>query len=465
MALTFDPRALLAITAVLGIVFTVLLHVMARNLPRRILGIKEWRNASLLWVAGTSLLITRGVIPELFSAMLANLAITSSHVMVAMALARLSNRHQVPRMATGTAAVSLSAYALLWSLGSDYQIAALPIYFGNGFLLALMGYLSTRIETKSAASVVLGMVFTALAVVVFLRGATVLIGELSHTPLTHWIPHSLYDPSWLQRIYVASYPIGYVFGTLCFLLHTLHSVQKYADHETARLEDAVKARTHSLESILRENRLLQREIMQVVDQERTAVGAELHDDLGQRLLGISMQARLLLLSSAAMEPAARGVVENLEKNVIDAMNRVREIAHDLAPVGEIEGRSSLGCSLRNLCDNQNHFGIPVVFAAQDAIPQVGQNTATHLYRIAQECLQNACRHGKAKTIAVNLSPSGQGIRLEIVDDGEGFDIGNVDRFRSRGLHIMQYRCALIGYEMAIRTEARKGTAVIVQPSG
>jgi signal transduction histidine kinase len=84
--------------------------------------------------------------------------------------------------------------------------------------------------------------------------------------------------------------------------------------------------------------------------------------------------------------------------------------------------------------------------------------ATHLYRIAQEAITNAVKHGRAKSIVVSLNSSGDESTLTITDDGSGFPVG-ASATGGLGLRIMKYRAEMIGASLRIRPADSKGTTV------
>ena len=82
--------------------------------------------------------------------------------------------------------------------------------------------------------------------------------------------------------------------------------------------------------------------------------------------------------------------------------------------------------------------------------------ATHLYRIAQEAINNATRHGKARNIFLFLHAAGRSIRLRVVDDGTGISESGSE---GMGLDIMRYRARLIGGQLTIKTRYSRGTII------
>jgi signal transduction histidine kinase len=88
--------------------------------------------------------------------------------------------------------------------------------------------------------------------------------------------------------------------------------------------------------------------------------------------------------------------------------------------------------------------------------------ATNLYRIAQEAISNAVRHGRARHIVISLAMDGDAMRLSVRDDGQGFD-GTQGTHDGLGLSIMRYRAELVGGVLEVDTDARGTTVLCVAP--
>jgi signal transduction histidine kinase len=88
-------------------------------------------------------------------------------------------------------------------------------------------------------------------------------------------------------------------------------------------------------------------------------------------------------------------------------------------------------------------------------------TAIHLYRITQEAIHNATRHGGAKRILVTLASRGREHRLSIKDDGCGFDPREIRAGAGAGLRLMSYRANMIGGTFSAESELQRGTQVSV----
>jgi len=97
-------------------------------------------------------------------------------------------------------------------------------------------------------------------------------------------------------------------------------------------------------------------------------------------------------------------------------------------------------------------------SAELAIPATARS---HLYRIAQEALNNAIRHAKAQAVKMELTVSPRVVRLTISDDGKGFS-ARAERSVGMGLRTMQNRATAIGATLAIRTGSEAGTSITIE---
>jgi len=86
-------------------------------------------------------------------------------------------------------------------------------------------------------------------------------------------------------------------------------------------------------------------------------------------------------------------------------------------------------------------------------------TATHLYRIAQESITNAIKHGRSERIEIRLSSTPKRIILAVLDDGVGFD-ATARRGEGMGLRIMDHRAQMIGGTVVVQKRAGRGTTVV-----
>jgi PAS domain S-box-containing protein len=202
---------------------------------------------------------------------------------------------------------------------------------------------------------------------------------------------------------------------------------------------------------------LEREVLAISERERRAFSGELHDGVGQQLSGIAYVTNVLrerLWEAHSPEVAGAAHVSDLLKQAIE---QVRALARGLSPVrSEPEG---LGAALRQLAAQSSEvFGIQCGFRCPRPVPVEDNEAATHLYRIAQEAVHNAFRHGRAKRITIALTRTRERIRLRIADNGTGIRRLSPRR-KGLGLSIMQYRAGLLQGKVAVRPRPHRGTEV------
>lgn len=199
---------------------------------------------------------------------------------------------------------------------------------------------------------------------------------------------------------------------------------------------------------------LQREILAIPTREQQRIGEELHDGLGQQLTGLSMLAQSLL--NKASKPEYE-LATQLASGLNEALKQVQALSRGLMPV-QIDADGFM-ISLQQITENiEQQCQIPIKLHIDDVILLLDDATATHLYRIVQESLNNAIKHAYASQIEVSLTiKQDQGV-LEITDNGIGIPV-NLDGSTGLGLNIMRHRCGLFNGEITINPDRHQGTKV------
>jgi hypothetical protein len=208
-----------------------------------------------------------------------------------------------------------------------------------------------------------------------------------------------------------------------------------------------------------DRRQLERAIIEAASFEQQRIASDLHDGLGQELTGIALLLRAAL-NELSVDPASGSALVREASDLVDgAVQSARALAHGLAPaaleVGGLPGAlSDLAQRLRRT------YGIRAQFRKHIDVPlRLDTAQASHLYRIAQECVNNAVRHGKATFVTLRLVAEAASVKLEIVDNGSGIPAPERRSTSGMGLRIMEYRARMLGGELQIRTPRRGGTAV------
>jgi signal transduction histidine kinase len=220
----------------------------------------------------------------------------------------------------------------------------------------------------------------------------------------------------------------------------------------------LRAARERVEAAAAEARELERRILEIDDEEQRRIGHDLHDGLGQQLTGLAMMSRRLenrLSSANSPEASEAAKVSELAKNAV-------ELAHDLCRTLSPPALESAGLAeaLRELAANaESIFRVECIVDEQGGVKPPPVGTGVHLYRIAQEAISNAVRHGKAKHVEVRLRSSSGVLLMQIADDGSGIDPAAAS-MNGMGLRIMRYRARMIGAQIDIRHRQLGGTEVL-----
>ena len=229
-------------------------------------------------------------------------------------------------------------------------------------------------------------------------------------------------------------------------------------------------RNHSLVVLqdVSERKQLERAILHAVNREQYRIGNDLHDGLGQELTGIALMLRGVAGRLTAEYPPILPEIEGITRLVSNAIESTRALARGLSPVN-LE-RGGLQDALDGLAMHAAElYGGPDSLHAPFAVEATLEwELANHLYRIAQEAVRNAVRHGQARSIRLHLSSATAKVRLTVTDDGSGMPPGAVDG-TGMGLKIMRYRARILGGEVRFEPAEGGGTRIVcecpIEPAG
>jgi len=207
-----------------------------------------------------------------------------------------------------------------------------------------------------------------------------------------------------------------------------------------------------------ERKQLESEIIEITNRERRRLGADLHDGLGQELTGISLMLRSLAKRAGLAAFEAVPELDEIIALVNHAIQSARKMALGISPV-TLE-RGGLLPALQTLIGwSRASYSVDVRLRLSVRSPLlIGESAAAHLYLIVQEAINNAVKHGRARSIAVTVRTNRARLSLSITDDGVGI-ADNPARGAGMGLKLMEYRCAVIGGVMKIKRLPDGGTRI------
>ena len=208
-------------------------------------------------------------------------------------------------------------------------------------------------------------------------------------------------------------------------------------------------------------RQLEKEVLEIQAREQERIARDLHDSVQQKLNVIAMVASLLQHQlNGKLTPQLKGFLDRLLESSRQASSEIRDISHSLHPVN-IE-KSGLMTAFQHLSTTTKEvFDVHCEFTYEQPILIDDPTKATHLYRIVQEAVNNAIRHGKATQILIGLAKVKENKHtLTISDNGIGISnevLQNQDK--GMGLNSMRYRAEFIEADFAIERGEEGGTVV------
>ncbi len=202
-------------------------------------------------------------------------------------------------------------------------------------------------------------------------------------------------------------------------------------------------------------RQLSGRILEGEERERAAIARELHDELGQILTALRMDAAWLRKRLRPSDPRAAARAETMCETIYGTIDEVRRMVMRLRP-GVLDDLGLIPALEWLAGDFEKRTGIPCAFR-HSGVPEITGAAATTTYRITQETLTNVARHAGAGRVEVSLAARGGELVLTVRDDGRGFD--HRAPAGGRGIAGIRERAALIGGAVEIRSRPGDGTAV------
>lgn len=203
-------------------------------------------------------------------------------------------------------------------------------------------------------------------------------------------------------------------------------------------------------------------IIYAQEEERKRLSREIHDGPAQMMANVLMRTDLIerTYREKGIEQAIAEIAD-LKKTVRNALSEVRRIIYDLRPMA----LDDLGIvpTLKKYLSTVTEYNpeVSIHFQSRSTEKRIPSNYEVSIFRLVQECVTNAMKHGKSKDIWVKLEWLKDAVNIVIKDDGVGFDT-QIVKDHSFGIIGMRERVDLLHGKMSIQSEVNRGTTVLIK---
>lgn len=217
----------------------------------------------------------------------------------------------------------------------------------------------------------------------------------------------------------------------------MHVLKRSAEEEKSRLEG---------------------QIIAVSEEERAAIGRDLHDDLCSHLSGVELLSKVLHQKLDQVAPDQAGQLGTIRDLIRDAIDKTRRLSHGLYPVHIVE--YGLEAAIEELVvEVENVFRVKCELEFEDTSDKTDTNLVIHLHYILREAVFNSARHGNPDKIKIRVLIDDENFLAQVKDDGSGFD--EETNRKGLGFYTMEYRARMMGAHINIISSVGQGTSVAV----
>jgi PAS domain S-box-containing protein len=199
-----------------------------------------------------------------------------------------------------------------------------------------------------------------------------------------------------------------------------------------------------------------RRLIVAQEEERTRIARELHDDIGQRLALLSIELETLQRTSNQREFPGR--IYQILKQTSEIASEIQAISHRLHS-SKLE-YLGLAAAARGYCaELSEQQDVRIDFLDEGVPRSLPHEIEMSLFRVLQEALRNAVKHGRVRQVKVELRAKGNDVHLTVLDSGVGFDPATALHGKGLGLVSMQERVRLVHGELTIDSAPNSGTSI------
>jgi len=225
--------------------------------------------------------------------------------------------------------------------------------------------------------------------------------------------------------------------------------------EMASISHKFNVMASTLQSSIRNNHRLTQQIIRLQEAERKSLAHELHDEIGQHLTAIHVDASVI--KSAKSLDVAKRSADAIDDVVSMMMDILRSMLQRLRP-GGLDDVSFI-VALEELMNNwqERHLNVELNYSFTGEFVALDESVQLTIYRVVQECMTNISRHSRAKNVWVSLSEDSKTLSLQVSDDGQGFTLRQ--QWQRFGLAGMKERVDSVNGDLEIKTELNQGVSI------
>jgi PAS domain S-box-containing protein len=234
----------------------------------------------------------------------------------------------------------------------------------------------------------------------------------------------------------------------------IHKINQKLEQRVAERTAELKRSNKELRRQIKERERLETEILGISERERKLLGQQLHDDVGQQYAGTALMLKVLEEKLATALPQEVPFVEKIATQVDHTMDHIRRITRGLFPI-DLDKDNFMN-TLKELSASTRDLGINCTCLCNKNISLSNTAIAINMYRITQEAITNAIKHGKAKNIQIKVTCNRKQIKLTVQNDGLDFQDA-LPESKGMGLKIMHYRAGLVKGSLNVCRDVNGGT--------
>jgi signal transduction histidine kinase len=252
--------------------------------------------------------------------------------------------------------------------------------------------------------------------------------------------------------------IGILVNSYNSLVDRLRSMHGQLESRVQERTDELSQANESLQKEISERERLEREVHQIGAREQRRIGQELHDGLGQELTGLSYLAASLHQRLRDSDQPEAEIASELAAGIPPVLGQLKEIVRGLIPLN-LDSEDLIPALQQLVTTIEKQTGVRCRLDADPGALPADGDAAVQLYRIAQEAITNAVKHGRPEEIVVSLKPRNGHTEFMVRDNGVGLRV-EATASAGCGLRVMQYRARVIGGRMDVRSADDDGTSLI-----